>query len=132
MKLIIAGSRHLSGCDADPLVSAAVYDSRWLLLITEVVSGASRGIDAAGERWAASLGFPVKRFPADWKKHGRAAGPRRNREMAAYADALVAIPHPTQESRGTADMIEAMRALGKPVHVHRATDPPADPESDHA
>jgi hypothetical protein len=117
MKVVIAGSRRISGVDADSFVTEAVHGSGWLGRITEVVSGCARGVDDAGMRWAAYMGFPVKRFPADWRKHDRAAGPVRNRQMAEYADALIAIWN--GESPGTRNMIEEMRARGKPVYVHR-------------
>jgi hypothetical protein len=43
------------------------------------------GADGLGERLAEEMGWPVKPFPANWKKHGRSAGPIRNRQMAEYA-----------------------------------------------
>ncbi len=76
--------------------------------ITEIVSGTCKGVDQLGEEWAGRKGIPVKRFPADWNQYGRRAGPLRNREMAKYADALIAIWD--GESRGTKNMIdEALR-----------------------
>ena len=32
-----------------------------------------------------------KRFPAEWKRRGRAARPKRNEQMPDYAEALVAV-----------------------------------------
>jgi hypothetical protein len=77
-------------------------DEAWLdtLPIREVVSGGAFGADAGGESWAKKRGIPIKRFPADWKTHGRAAGPIRNRQMAEYADAVVLFPG----GRGTGSM----------------------------
>jgi hypothetical protein len=118
MKVIIAGSRRLRGAKARALVAEALAAAGWDRVVTEVVSGGASGIDCAGEEWAAAMGLSVLPFPADWKAHGKGAGPRRNQEMADYADALIAIPHPTLESRGTADMVRRMRAAGKPVYVH--------------
>lgn len=112
MKVIIAGSRSFDAKAADALVLSAVAACRFD--ITEVVSGRAQGIDAAGERWALSRLVPVAEFPVDWKRFRFAAGPIRNREMAAYADALIAIQR-LDGTRGTADMIKAMRDLGKPV-----------------
>ncbi len=120
MKVIIAGSRYLTGCDADKAVFEAVHASGFFDAMTEIVSGGANGVDVAGERWAHTCtDKPVKRFPANWSKHGKSAGPIRNREMAKYADALIAIPHPTQSSKGTENMILAMRLEGKPVYVHK-------------
>ena len=83
--------------------------------VKEVVSGAARGIDRSGEIWAAWQDVKVSRFPADWQSFGRSAGPKRNRQMAAYADALIAFWD--GKSKGTLNMINEMRKLGKPYHV---------------
>ena len=72
--------------------------------ITEIVSGAARGADRMGEMWGEVTDTPVKKFPADWKKHGKPAGYIRNAEMANYADALVAFWD--GKSRGTKNMID--------------------------
>ena len=48
-----------------------------------------------------------------WNRYGRKAGILRNRKMAKYADALIAVWDGL--SRGTANMIAEMEALGKPV-----------------
>ena len=54
-------------------------------------------------------------FPADWDKHGRAAGPIRNKQMADYADVLIAVWD--GKSRGTKNMIDEMNKLMKPVYI---------------
>lgn len=83
---------------------------------TEVVSGAALGADRLGEEWARERDIPVTRFEADWQRYGRYAGPKRNQEMADYAQALVAVP--VGESRGTRNMIETAIANGLPIYVH--------------
>src|SRR5690606_30354012 len=61
---------------------------------------------------ARELGWHVVAYPADWRRHGRAAGPIRNQEMAdAGADLCIAFPG----GRGTADMVRRARAAGIPV-----------------
>lgn len=110
MRTIIAGSRYIT----DPaIVAAAIEESGFE--ITEVVSGACRGVDTLGEQWAKERGIPVKRFPAAWRRDGRAAGPIRNRLMATYADALVAIWD--GKSAGTRNMIETAQQRGLEVSV---------------
>lgn len=111
MKVIIAGSRNLNDYN---VVARAAAESG--MQITEVVSGGARGVDRLGELWAKRNGLPVRRFPADWDRYGKSAGYRRNEEMGRYADALVACWDGV--SRGTKHMIDFMRRLGKPVHVH--------------
>lgn len=110
MKTIIAGGRDI---DDFALVKEAVAESGFE--ITEVVSGKAPGVDSLGEQWARENDIPVKEFPADWDTHGKQAGPMRNRQMAQYADALVAIWD--GQSRGTSNMIQNARAYGLEVHV---------------
>lgn len=93
----------------------AIHESGFGPKVKEVVSGGAQGVDASGEAIAELHGIPVKVFRADWKKHGKAAGPIRNAEMASYADALVAVWD--GKSRGTGNMIDTMQTLGKPVYV---------------
>lgn len=83
--------------------------------ITEVVSGCARGADIGGERWAEKNGIAVRRFPADWEKHGKSAGFRRNTEMARYCDCALAFWK--GQSPGTANTIAKLVALGKLVKV---------------
>ena len=85
--------------------------------ITEIVSGGAAGADKLGERWAREHGVPVKLFPADWKAHSIATRPVRNRQMAEYADALIALWDST--SRGTANMIEEAKARGLVLKTFR-------------
>lgn len=117
MKVIIAGSRTYQANKARQYVLDAINDSGWAGDITEIVHGGARGIDAAAHDVCEGQ-WPVKVFPADWMKHGKAAGPIRNREMADYADALIAVWD--GKSRGTASMIAAMMDLSKPVLTFRA------------
>ena len=99
MKTIIAGSRTIFDY---ALVKKAIEDSGFE--ITEVVCGCAKGIDTLGEQWAVENSIPVKYFPADWKRYGRAAGHIRNEEMARYADALIAIWD--GNSLGTKNMVQ--------------------------
>lgn len=110
MKVIIAGSRHMQFKDYW-MIGKAVEKSRFD--VTEVVCGMARGADMFGAKWAYENKIPVKKFPANWDEHGKAAGPIRNGEMARYADA--AIIFIWDGSRGSADMERKMRCLKKPT-----------------
>ena len=99
MKVIVAGSRTITDYQK---VKNALSAFEWE--ITEIVSGGANGVDKMGERWAIENKIPLRRFPAKWDLHGKSAGPIRNREMAEYADALVAIWD--GKSKGTYNMIE--------------------------
>ena len=60
-------------------------------------------------------GLPLFVVPADWKTHGKKAGPLRNTDIVARADALVAFWDGV--SRGTRDAIVKARLAGKLVEV---------------
>lgn len=117
MKVIFAGGRDVPDEKAKHLVVDAYFDSPFRRKLTEVVEGGASGIDAMARRIATNTTIKVKTFHADWKTHGKAAGPIRDKQMAEYADALIAIWD--GQSRGTKNMIETMQKLGKPVYVHR-------------
>lgn len=82
-----------------------------------IVSGHAPGADALGERYAQEMGLQIELYPADWDQYGRAAGPRRNAEMAAVADALIAFWD--GQSRGTKNMIDTARQKGLKTAVVR-------------
>lgn len=106
MRVIVCGGREYK--DRERLYD--VLDGHG---IVEVAQGGAPGADTLAFDWAWSRGVPVKAFPADWKAHGRAAGPIRNQRMLDEfkPDAVIAFPG----GRGTADMVRRARAAG--VHV---------------
>lgn len=116
-KVIIAGGRYFNNyellqerCDnylSDKIASHNVT----------VISGHATGADALGERYAKEHCLNCEQHPADWNKHGCAAGPIRNAEMADIADALIAFWD--GKSRGTASMIELAKSKGLKVAVVR-------------
>jgi hypothetical protein len=115
MKVIVAGSRGIDDYDrVAEAIAASGYD------VTELVSGTARGVDTLGERWAREHGVPVTRMPADWDEHGRAAGPIRDREMAAYGDALVAVWD--GQSAGTRSMLREAYSRNLEMYLVRPGD----------
>ena len=88
MKLIISGGRdyRLRVLDYKKL------QNKFFHLIEEVVVGDATGVDHDIRAWAVFYEFHIRVFKADWKKHGKSAGPRRNADMAKYGDAVVLFP----------------------------------------
>jgi hypothetical protein len=93
MRVIIAGSRHLTRVDY-PLLERAILivqkKHKWK--ITEVVCGEALGGDALGKRWAKANGIPWKPFKPDWgdpEDPNTEAGHIRNEEMAQYSSSQV-------------------------------------------
>jgi hypothetical protein len=117
MKIIIAGSRSIT--DYNKLLIAIEYSN---YNITEIVSGGAKGVDMLGEQFAKNFGIPVKRFIPNWRPNGeldKSAGFKRNKEMADYGEALIAV-HDGQ-SKGTSNMINLARNKGIPVVVYNTT-----------
>lgn len=116
MKVIIAGSRDLNITPPD--IQAAVDASGFE--VVEHVSGHALGVDVAGEVWAwqHEPRIPTKTFIAQWAQEGRRAGPIRNRAMAEYADALIAIYRKGKLTPGTRNMISEARKRGLKIYEH--------------
>lgn len=109
VKVIIAGGRTFNDVEFFiECLKKTEFD------IVEVVSGGADGADRLGEMFAREFGLKLTKFPADWHKFGRGAGPRRNRQMAEYADALICFD---TGGPGSKNMIQEMRKRGKMVEV---------------
>jgi aspartokinase-like uncharacterized kinase len=78
-----------------------------------LIQGGATGADDLASSWAQFNGVPQRKFPADWKAHGRAAGPLRNQQMLTEGkpDLVIAFPG----GKGTADMVRRARAAGVEV-----------------
>lgn len=81
---------------------------------TCVIDGCAKGADTLGYRWAKRKGLATERYPANWAKYGRAAGPIRNRQMAEEGKPDIGVAFPG--GRGTANMKEQLKKLGIPIH----------------
>jgi hypothetical protein len=86
-----------------------------------IIHGGARGVDAYAERLAAEFQIPIEVFPADWEKHGKKAGPIRNRQMAKHGTAALIIH---TGSPGSKSMVREAVEAG--LHVHEHEVPPMD------
>lgn len=111
MRTIIAGSR---GIVLFEILELAIKKAPFE--VTTVISGGADGVDKMGENYAKKHKLPVEVFLPDWAKHGKAAGPIRNRQMADNAEALLALWDGV--SRGTKNMIEEAKARNLHVYVY--------------
>ena len=114
-RVIIAGGRDFNNY---PLLKAKCDNILAEKATTHhivIVSGAARGADSLGEKYAQEHSYTIERYPADWNTHGKAAGPIRNAQMANSADALIAFWD--GKSHGTQSMINIAKAKGLLVRV---------------
>lgn len=114
-RVIVAGGRHFDDYQllkekCDYYLSQKIQTHNVI-----VVSGCATGADELGARYAAEKQLLVEPHPANWDKHGRAAGPIRNAEMAEVSDALIAFWD--GKSRGTKSMIELAKSHNLKVAV---------------
>lgn len=82
-----------------------------------IIEGEAPGADTFAAVWAQTRGVDVARYPADWRAHGKAAGPLRNQRMLNEGKPDLVIAFPTARSRGTWDMVSKARYAGIPTWV---------------
>lgn len=110
--MIICGGRGYVERPGDYEYVAAKVNQ---LPITTIISGGASGADTMAIKFARKLGIDYKVFYAEWAKHGRSAGYRRNLLMAQNADAVIAFPG----GKGTANMVSIAKQMGLTVYkVH--------------
>ena len=111
-RILVCGGREYS----EVLTLARVLDE-WHAEngITQIIEGGAPGADRLAFRWARHRGIETRTFPADWRTHGRAAGPIRNQQMLdeGRPDVVIAFPG----GAGTASMISLAKRAGVPVTV---------------
>ena len=114
MRIIIAGGRDFDDYKMlrDEVGNIIPLDFRQTLYC-----GMAQGADMFGHHLATVHNWEIVECHADWKKHGRSAGPKRNQHMAVRAEVLFAFWD--GESKGTKDMINRALAEGLEVHVFR-------------
>ena len=79
-----------------------------------IIHGAARGADSLANDYAAERGLRVVSYPADWKTHGKRAGPIRNKKMLTESQPHVIIAF--KGGNGTAHMICIGKEAGVPVY----------------
>lgn len=83
---------------------------------TIIVTGdCPTGADRVAREVAAERGMVLLEYQADWKTHGKAAGPMRNREMVTSMDRMIALWD--GRSPGTRSAIQEARRAEVPVDL---------------
>jgi hypothetical protein len=133
LRLLVCGSRTwtddvLLARSVEQLVAEYGQDRAGVVLI----EGDARGADRLAGALAKARGWQLEVYPADWQRHGRAAGPRRNARMLRQGrpERVIAFCDDLTGSRGTADMVRRAHSAGLPVLV--VSHPPTTPEGGDA
>ncbi|ABD27421.1 hypothetical protein Saro_2986 [Novosphingobium aromaticivorans DSM 12444] len=110
MKIVVTGGRDFGDFALVTRALSAVHRKHG---ITALIQGGADGADRLCAEWGWDNGIPVATFNADWKTHGKRAGPLRNQRMIdeGTPDAAIAFPG----GRGTADMLGRLQAAGIPT-----------------
>ncbi len=110
MIVLVCGSRD---SDDVSFVWRTLDDLDEMRRIDMVIDGGASGVDRIARRWAVHRDRRSEIFPADWQRHGAAAGPIRNAAMLNHGkpDLVIAFPG----GKGTADMVRKARAAGVEV-----------------
>lgn len=113
MTIIITGSRGWA--DKERIKQAFIEHK-----VTRVINGRARlGADRLAWEVARELGISTVSYPANWIKHGRAAGVIRNQEMLDKEPAEMLLAFWDGSSRGTKDMIDRAKAKGMNIVIYR-------------
>jgi hypothetical protein len=82
-----------------------------------IMEGDAPGADSITGICASRMNMKVARYPADWEKNGKRAGPIRNTEMIESQPKVVfAFAHDLNESKGTRDTVRKAMKKGIPVY----------------
>lgn len=100
-RILICGSRDFSN---RKLIEAVM---RGFPSDTVIIQGGSSGADALAKEIAKALHLVCVEYPADWNKHGKAAGPIRNTKMLKEGkpNTVYAFYEDYGNSSGTRDMV---------------------------
>lgn len=106
--LLIAGSRTFNDRETFNLVTREIIGGEPEITIVE---GGAAGADSLARDFANENGLPVMEFKPDWKKYGRAAGPKRNDAMVAFIkeNGGKALYFWDEESKGTKQCITSAK-----------------------
>lgn len=123
MRILVCGGRDYRDRDAvfkwldnnTPRTEPDEYGNDMPKDVTIIHGKCPTGADRWADEWAVVNWCGIEEYPADWRKHGRAAGPIRNQQMIdeGRPDFAVAFPG----GNGTADMVRRLKKAGVPFEL---------------
>lgn len=117
ISVLVCGGRDYNDTHYFLAVMNRLHEKR---VVTTVIQGGARGADCMAVAWALFNEIPVIECKADWKKHGKKAGPIRNAEMLKHdPDLVIAFPG----GRGTSDMLKQAQKAGIEAYALKGREP---------
>lgn len=114
MKVLVCGSRNFNDMG---LLTRVLDNIRRDTSIEEILEGEARGADSLAREYGQLQQIPVRKFPADWGKHGKAAGTIRNTQMLVEGKPDLVVAFLAKDSKGTKNMIEQAQKANVPVRI---------------
>ena len=106
MKIAIIGSRSIELQNLSDYLPENV---------SEIVSGGARGVDGSAAEYAKANNIKLTEFLPEYSKYGRGAPIVRNKQIAEYADEVLAFWD--GKSKGTLSVIRYCEKIGKKCRV---------------
>lgn len=102
MRVLVCGGRDFN--DYERLKEILNYYWIPVRAIDVIIHGGAIGADTLAGKYAKENNIFVERYPADWDKYGKVAGPIRNKQMLdeGKPDLVIAFPG----GKGTAHMVK--------------------------
>jgi hypothetical protein len=85
-----------------------------------IIEGEAPSADSLAREVGEEMNIAVEKYPANWEKFGRAAGPIRNSQMLKEGkpDVVVGFHYNINESKGTKNMLAQAKQKGKPAFLY--------------
>ncbi len=121
-RVLVCGGRDFNdGPLLHRVMSKLCFDRKWIMGDTNdnwlpnitIIQGCARGADSLAENWADANFCKSLAFPANWNKHGKAAGYIRNKQMLDEGKPNLVVAFPG--GKGTAMMVKIAREAGVEV-----------------
>jgi len=114
MKILVCGSRYYSDCKK---IFDVINSLKEKYKDITIIEGGAPGADELAKKACMEIGIEVKEYKADWKRYGRAAGPKRNQLMldSENPGLVIAFHENIESSKGTKDMVR--RATGANIET---------------
>lgn len=112
MRVLVCGSREFTNTNLLYAVLDRLHKDRGFDVVIE---GDARGADRMAGYWARRNKIDNLKFPAEWDKYGKAAGPVRNQQMLDEGKPDLVIAFPVGAARGTKHMMRIANEAGVEV-----------------